>query len=441
MKQLFVVRAGVLLAVSLLVVNYMVYPEEQVPVQVTKPTQPDFIKIPKENLTQSEAHMSVPVIRKTVESWYFLNKNKPLQDLWNAVVEREREFNDTHYFFYHGVSQGWRVVQDLFLRLYIKFHPLSVNVHQFRAFRWMPVGQISTKEWLKKEIAEYGLVNDNEVRLKAYLLSTNLSLFGNAGFPGECTMEYLLDAKSNTVVAAWAYESVLDLFGATRAYVPELMKLAETYLQSAQLKLYMRNAQTGKVGWQNRPAQTLCQICIPKEFVNDVAYVSWVQGIPFEGKLVEWIKGQTQHKVGANPRYAKTQAALADVRALFKDKQEGHPIFKSILQGIEQNKYNISTVLDEYKSEPLYLGAMINELQARLIVTPHLVGSVGAGVKVFDYDFVPPAEKASYEAALDAIVEKIFDERISRAVEKAEQQKGNKPQQTNNVVDVTQVKA
>ena len=382
-------------------------------------TKQDVIKIPAppEKMTQSEAHMSVPAIRKTVESWYFLNDNKPLQQLWERVVAKEREFNDKYYVFYHGLSSAWRVPQDLFLELYKLFHPITMAIINYRALRWVvPLDVKSPAEWLKQEMKEYGQVNDNEARLKAFLLSTNLALFGNTGFPGECTMEYILDEKSNTTVGEWAFTSILDLFGATHEYVPQLMTLAAKYLQ-ANLELHVRDSITNKDGWERRPVQTLCQIFIPKEIVDSIAYISWVQGVPYEEKLVAWVKGEVDPKIGKHAPYTITQQTLGDIRKLFKDKQEGHPIFNQILTGIEQGKYRISTMLNSYKTEPQYLGSLLNEIQGRLIVTPSGLGSISGGAQIFDYDFIPEKKKEAYRRELKEFANKIFKQRLQRAAQ------------------------
>lgn len=355
-------------------------------------------------MTQSEAHMSVPVIRNMVESWYKYSKVPEYQKLYKNVVEKERAYNDTHYVFYNAFSNEWRVPQDLYLKLYASLHPLTIDIKDFRAFRWLPVNHQTPKELLKKELLEFGMINDNIWRVKANLLSTNLALFGNVGFPGECTFEYFLNAKSNTKVSAEIFESILDIFmkpfpspdgprSTLYKYIPQLQNL-DKYLVSKKIS-------------NGKEPQTLAQIFIPKEMVDQVAYLAWVQGIPHEEKLINWVMHNTAPKFGKATSFTKLEPHLASIRELFKDKQTEHPIFKIILQGIEEGKYAISTFLDQYKANPSLLPEAGNNAQARISIDPQHVGCIGCGAAVYDYDFISQKNKDAYEKELNEIVYKI----------------------------------
>lgn len=368
------------------------------------------ITMPETNMTQSEAHLSIPAIRNTVEKWYHLSKVPYYQELFNSIVSKERQFNTTHYVFYNAFTNEWRVPQDLYLKLYAKFHPGAADIKDFRAFRWLPADHVTPKELLKKEFLEHGMINDNEWRVKANMLSTNLALFGNVGFPGECTFEYFLKAKSNTKVDPAIFQAILGIFGANDKYIAEISALADTYFLVEPLL-------------NGNAPQTLSQIFIPKEMADQVAYVAWIQGIPYEEKLATWVISQGQNKFGKTPIYnnealalkqgVKTSSTvLQEIRQLFKDKQTQHPLFKQILEGIEQGKYRISPLLDEYKTEPFVVPSL-NHLQARLIVTPSCVGNIKANVQVFVYDRIPQELKDAYNDELDRIVDKIFKERVA----------------------------
>ena len=345
-----------------------------------------------------------------VESWYKLSEVPYYQELFNNVATKERQFNDTHYAFYNAFSNEWRVPQDLYLKLYAKFHPGSADIKDFRCARWLPVHHVTPKELLKKEFLEHRMISDNEWRVKANMLSANLALFGNVGFPGECTFEYFLNAKSNTKVNPDIFKAILATFGADDKYISQINELADIYLVADELR-------------NGKEPQTLSQIFIPKQMADQVAYVAWVQGVPYEEKLANWVMSQSQTQFGKTPLYSNEELALKkgvqtlktslqDVRQLFKDKQTQHPLFKQILEGIEAGKYHISTILDEYKAEPFMVPGL-NHLQARLIVTPACVGNVEANVQVFDYDRIPQANKDAYNEELDSIVDQIFAERVA----------------------------
>lgn len=369
------------------------------------------ITIPSTNMTQSEAHLSIPAIRNAVEEWYHLGTTPYFQELFKKVVAKERQFNDTHYAFYNAYINDWRVPQDLYSKLYAKFYPNVANLKDFRALRWMPSKHIHPQDFLQQELTQRGMVNDNEGGLSRIITSTNLALFGNVGFPGECTMEYFLHRKSHAKPSVDIFKGILGSFGASEAYIPTLMGLADKYF-------FVEPLRNGK------EPETLSQIFIPKDMVDNVAYVAWVQGVPYEEKLVTWVTSLTQAKFGKTPLFSNEklasqagvqtlQTTLKDVQNLFKDKQTGHPLFKQILDGIEQGKYRISNILNEYKSEPFMVPGL-NHIQARLLIDTECISNPAAVgvVHVYVYDRIPQELKDEYNAELDAIVEKIYQERI-----------------------------
>lgn len=373
-----------------------------------------FIKIPSTNMTQSEAHMSIPSIRKAVEETYHISKNVLFQRLWESALERERQFNDTHYVFYTGFSNEWRVPQDLYLKLYTRFHPLSLNIKEFRAFRWMPAQHVMPQELLKSEFKKHGLVNDNADHLKFYLLSSNVALFGNVGAPTECTIEYFLSKKSHKKVDEVVFKGILDIFGVNYDYLPVIMGLSDKYFSSDPMNLYLGKDKNLQKRW----IQTMSQIFIPKDIVDYTAYIAWARGIPYEGKLIAWIHEQKQ-KGQAHSVAHPLRTAIKDITKLFKDQQENHPLFREILMGIEQGSYRISKILDDYKRKP---EPYMNSLQARLIMTSQYIGNPGSNVHIFDYDAISQQNKDAYEKELNEITDKIFFEFLAKNAAKSAQQ-------------------
>ncbi len=352
--------------------------------------------------TQTEAHLSVPVIQKEVERIYDFSKNNYYKELYNQVVVREREHSDC-YCFYSAFTNEWRVPQDLYLAIYESITPVSTVIKDFRAFRWIPVDHQTPEQYLKNEFLNNGMVNDNDFQVKAYLLSTNLALFGNVGFPGECTFEYFINAKSHAFVDDAVFKGVLDIFDdptqyksgeepVLYKYIPRIKRLTNL-LSSTPLSNFKK-------------PQSLSQICIPKSLVDEVGYISWVQGIPYEDKLVNWISVESQSQLGKQPVFTYAAPVLKNVRKLFKDEKQKHPLFKEVLEGIEQGKYRLSTILEEYINNPRLVPGL-NNLQARLIITPKYMGNVASGIKVYLYDRISTENKKKYEQELSAIVAEI----------------------------------
>ncbi len=366
---------------------------------------------PAPNMTQSQAHVSVPQLHNLTQQWYSFDKNPYFEQLYDEVLKKERECVDSHYVFYNAYSNEWRVPQDLYLKLYVMLHPLTVSLENFRAFRWITVDHITPEEFIQKEMEEHGLINDNEFRVKMYLLSTNVALFGNVGHPGECTFEYYLNAKSNTNVSAAIFKCILDVFDAPTAYGPNQEPLLYKYIPEIMaLDQYLKPEPLA----DGKEPQSLAQIFIPKEIADKVAYLSWVQGNPYDEQLANWVMVNAQTLPTSTPLYPPTQAFLDEIRQLFKDQQKEHPLFAKILSGIEQGRYKISTFLDMYKKTPEFIPGL-NAMQARLIVSPEYIGNPAANVKVFMYDCISAERKAEYERILDDLVQRIFADIVALA--------------------------
>ena len=121
-------------------------------IQVSADVKIGSITIPSTNMTQSEAHLSVPAIRNTVERWYNVSTTPYFQNLFNEADGKERQYNNTHYVFYNAFINEWRVPQDLYSKLYVKFHPDEARLKDFHALRWMPTPHINPQDFLKKRV-------------------------------------------------------------------------------------------------------------------------------------------------------------------------------------------------------------------------------------------------------------------------------------------------
>src|SRR5690606_24295632 len=100
---------------------------------------------------------------------------------------------------------------------------------------------------------------DNVAETGALLLSVNLALFGNVGFPGECTWDYFLEDKGHRIPKREDYEVMMKNFGFTTRYIDEIMSLVDVY---------------------STKENTVIQVLIPKEKIDEIGYLAWVKGIP-----------------------------------------------------------------------------------------------------------------------------------------------------------------
>ncbi len=360
------------------------------------------------NRTQTEALLSLPVIQNEVENWYKISEVPQFKKLLADIIKKEHEFNNTHYALYTAYSNQWRIPQDLFFELYKKINPAIKNIpgiKNYRTFRWLPVIP-KTIEGILLDGLQDGLINDNEWKNKAYLLSTNLALFGNIVFTGECTFEYLLNSKSQTPLNDAMLIDLLKQFKLTEnditPFLPEIHEL-ETYLQAEEI---IKPGPGKTVTWS---PQSLAQIFVPKKVMPSYAYLAWVQGVPFEPSLISWVKNFAQTSLSRTPAYIKTQEVMDVIRGQLKFEKESNPLYNTMKENIKNGKYtNWEAILEKYKNAPHIFPDAVN-LQARFMATPNIQNNLIDGIQVFDYDFISPENMALYKSKLNTIVDEIFE--------------------------------
>ena len=362
---------------------------------------PDVIQIPTSHMTQSEAHLSIPANRREVETWYHVNDNPFFQDIWRLADSREQKFNDTHYVFYNATTNIWRIPQDLFLKLFLQPRRHD-RIQSFRVFRFTNAQDISPEEYIKDIMNRFGMIDDTKRLEKEYLMSTNLALFGNVDNPGESSFTYWLDARSNTSVDADSIRRVFKFFGLNNEVQMKEILALDQYLQgeSVQLLLKTKNAQKEYV---NKWPGTLYQIFIPKEIVDQVAYLSWIRGVPYDTDLVSLVVQKVHHMSPAR--------AFDEVRRDFEYQKMNNWLYRKVYEGIDQGAYKVAAKLDWYKRSPECV-PYLNNLQARLIITPKYLRNYGTNVHVFAYDTISGQNKYLYEQELDRIVKKIIEANV-----------------------------
>ncbi|HLC06873.1 MAG TPA: hypothetical protein VJJ26_01670 [Candidatus Babeliales bacterium] len=330
--------------------------------------------------TQSQAHMSVPEVKKLIAATY---NTKPYEKLIAAVLAREKEYaND--YVFYHGVDNIWRVPQDLYTRLYAHFNSLSANsIKNFIFLRFEDVhGPSSVQEFLVTKLKEGGLMNDHPMGL--FLIAANLALFGNVGVQPECTWQYFIKSRGHTNPTRVTYEKIMDSFSLTHKHINELMSLVDLY-------------QTKE--------QTILQIFVPKDKVDRIGYLSWIRGIPAHQKTMNIVLRSVENKT-----FEKTAPAIAHYTKLFKQEQESNPIFKNLIERVKAGEFSLSYFLNFYRNRPNEIEG-INSFQARLIFTPDVLLNTFSGVKIFRYSMATPEQLKKYQQKFDMIINKIIAEK------------------------------
>ena len=334
--------------------------------------------------TQTEAYFQIPSLREMVTNTFQV---VPYMNIVSRIMSNEARMRQTHWAFYHGISHAWRVVQDLHTALYYHFNPKAPgSAEEFTFLRFEDQEGPHAKEFLVKELQENGLVDDNG-EARGLLLSTNLSLFGNTGFPSESSWRYFIKEKMHTVPDKSMYEYILNKFGVGTEYADELMSLVDLL--------------------QGTKEQTILQIFVPKDIIDDVAYLAWATGIPAYQEAIDWVRTNVRNKRyrGKEGRPAALWA-LDDLQERFKNEQEKNPMFKDMMERVKEGDYSVDSFLKIYTNKPWEL-PHLNYVQARLIFSTEYLLNPASGIKMFRHTTIRRRKLAEYERRLDEIIKKI----------------------------------
>jgi hypothetical protein len=337
--------------------------------------------IASDRFTQSQAHMSLPEIKKLIAAEY---STKPYEKMIAAILEREQLYKDDYYVFYHGIDNVWRVPQDLYTRLYFYFNGLPTEL--MKNFIFLRFGDVTgatiVQNFLINKLAEGGLINDHE--LGQFLFAVNLALFGNVGIQPECTWQYFVKSRGHLVPDRAVYEKILNKFGLSHKYIDELMALVKLY-------------QTKE--------QTIIQVFVPKNRVDEIGYLSWIRGNPAHKKTMDMVLRSVENKT-----FSKTSFALDHYTKLFKKDQANNPVFRNLVDRVKAGDFSLGYFLHFYRNHPESIEG-INNYQARLMLTPAVLLNPLSGVKIFRYSAATPEQLNNYEQKFNEIFKKIIAEK------------------------------
>lgn len=347
-----------------------------------------IIEAKRDKFTQSVAHLNEKSIRQSIQKIYG-DQVVPYFSLVSRALVKEELMSDTHYVFYQGTRSEWSVPQDLYTLLYAYFHPgTKVEDFKFLRFQDQSVAQKTAKDFLVHELEEHGLVNDNS-ELGAVLLSANLALFANVGFPGECTWDYFIGRTQSTRVPSVEddYKPMLEKFGLTTKYMDEIVALEDLIRSDEQI---------------------LTQIFVPKDRVDTFTYVAWVRGIPAHPETIEWILKNVKSK-----SYTDVRPVMEQLAEQFKQEQEKNKLFKDLLERTKKGDFSMKSFLHAYCNRPWDIEG-INFVTARLLFTPDFMLNPYSGLKFYRYSIAPRRNLKEYDKRLNAIVDKLIKEKESR---------------------------
>jgi hypothetical protein len=313
-------------------------------------------------------------------------------DIISRVMAKEAQLKGNYWVFYHGTINDWILPQDIFKELNNHFRPEKRAGDDFVFLRFSDQELPQAKEFLEEGIREFGLIDDNG-NSKGKLLSTNVSLFGNTAFKGESTWHYFMTPVEHVSFNRANLEDMMTKFAVTHKYIDELMDLLE-----------MLHTKT----------QTLLQIFIPKDIVDEVGYLSWSTGIPAHAETIDWVRNNVRKKVyKAKFKEEKTaeMVALEDLQNIFKKERERNPLYRDIMQSIEEGDYSLDAFLRVYCNKPWEL-LNLNYMQARLVLSNEMLLNPHSGIKIFRYSAIKPYMIDAYKKRLHEIIQKIIAEKM-----------------------------
>lgn len=342
-----------------------------------------------DRFTQTEAHLFLQPVRELIQQYYAKNDLAPHLDVVSAAIANEAEYKNTHYAFYNTTPNAWRLAQDVYTRLNAHANPNAI-AKDFKFLRFNDEGVNSTpKGFLINELKEKGLVDDN-TSTGLLMLSVNFSLFGNVGFPGECSWDYFVHPQGHAEPIRAIYENMMNKFGYSHKYIDELIALAKIY---------------------DTKEDTIVQILVPISRIDEIGYLAWVKGIPAHGPTIKEVLRQTggSKKFLGEKGQKGTKETLEKLAEKFAQ-NKNNKLYKDMLEHIEAGDYSLEKFLKVYRNKPWDLKEM-NNVTGRLLFTPTVLLNPKSGVKFFRFSTVSHDKLKEYNNKLNSIIKRMIAEK------------------------------
>ena len=296
----------------------------------------------------TQAHLSLPKIKDAVDRAYghaHALERPEVAQIVKKVQDREQEFKDDYYVFYHGQFFEFRVLQDIVKTVLQLLHLQGKNKH----FVYLRMPTEFYTPLTPKTVAEEfkSGADDHSQDLQKRLISVNLSLFGNINLQFiECTFNFfILSYNCHRLSIKDEIHTFFSLQGLPVEFVNQVIELCEKF--------------------KTREGN-LIQIFIPKNKVDTCAYLCKPLGHPYD-----------------------------------------QPIVPAHFDSAKQMHTKFGPVLEEYCNNPARV-ENLDALQARLIIANDTLLNPNSGIKIYRYGTMSKAHKRAYKTELKAIVEKLI---------------------------------
>lgn len=339
-----------------------------------------------DRFTQTTAHLQTKLVsdlmRKEPSSRYI-----PYLNIIFDCLVKEQDLKNSHYVFYHTTANEYRLAQDVYNQVYARKHS-NQKVEDFYFLRFSKFDQQSPQSFLLNELKEHGIVDNDQGNLGALLLSANLSLFGNIDWPSSSTWDYFLRKEiKHRAPERKDYEAMMTEFGLTHKYIDELMSLT---------KIYDSNE------------NTLLQIFIPQNKVDQIGYLAWSLGMPKHDQSIAWVEAHIKKTKGSIAEGTDRKTALLKLAEQFKKNQDD-PLFKDLIKSVEKGGFSLDAFLKVYRNTPWKIEGM-DHAQARLLFTPEGLLNPASDIQFYRYSTASKEQLREYTQRLNGIMNKIFAE-------------------------------
>ncbi|OJJ19148.1 hypothetical protein BKI52_20250 [marine bacterium AO1-C] len=262
---------------------------------------------PSDQQTVTQTHLTMmgqtPALQRQVTS---LGKLLPI----DQMIEKEQEMQDDYYVFYQAHPATYRFLRRLNERLHNKWSRKSNQEFDVSDdFTWLRSPETFKDKGIKttwgpshwRDEMNSG-TEDNKHGL--FLLSTNLSTFGNSLNPGESTASFFLNKQEAISYAGTLFGKAAQDLNIDTGWV--LMKMAGKYLSGA----------------------SMMQIFVPKAMAEDVGFLSTAGGKPVNAEVADFLDSYTQNPGTVGPLKDFYQARLLMAHEAFSNPESGIKIFE-----------------------------------------------------------------------------------------------------------------
>lgn len=363
--------------------------------------------------SQTDAFMSIPALKDYAGNFFSTNYHHKLlmyEELINKMLEREREYKDKYYVFYHATDSRFFVYQELLLAL-CKLKTKCKSEDKFIILRNFDspdfkkdlkkggIAKTSLSKWMDKKssyLTQADIAFNNRTDVQPFFLAVNLSLYANLGRPNSNTLVYFFDNRTGTtppfkkltdeVIDQYVTNSTLQ-----KKYSDKLRDISEALDNITKV--------SNKIGM-------MLQIFIPKKLVDELVYLSKQQGyywdykIPGDSGLDSFYDTTRKRYTKVSPILKRYQNEPDKLVKYYKDPGTPNENLKGTLHYIDP----IFTNPTGHKEH-----IVLDRFEGRIFLKKEYFATPKSGILIYRYTALTEAQEKKYRDDIDALVKEISE--------------------------------